>query len=189
MTPTPFPEQSPEQPVQQPAEPTPGRTPAALRRRTVLSGSAAAAALAAAGYAAPPVSAHGRRPGHGHHGHGRDTATFTVLGTTDLHGNVFNWDYFKNAEYADSAQNDIGLAKISTLVDAMRQHHSSPCPLLIDAGDTIQGTSLAYYYARIEPIGRRVIHPMARAMNAIGYDAAALGKNLVGPMISGRLAP
>src|SRR5690242_19248540 len=22
----------------------------------------------------------------------------TVLGTTDLHGNVYNWDYFKNAE-------------------------------------------------------------------------------------------
>ncbi|MBW9210997.1 5'-nucleotidase C-terminal domain-containing protein [Mumia sp. zg.B21] len=168
MTPTP----SPEQPARQPAQTTGGRTPAALRRRTVLSGSAAAAALAAAGYAAPSAAAHGRRPGHG-----RDTATFTVLGTTDLHGNVFNWDYFKNAEYTDSAQNDIGLAKISTLVDAMRQHHSSPCPLLIDAGDTIQGTSLAYYYARIEPIGRRVVHPMARAMNAIGYDAAALGNH------------
>ena len=30
---------------------------------------------------------------------------FTVLGTTDLHGNVFNWDYFKNAEY-DDAKNE-----------------------------------------------------------------------------------
>ncbi|QMW67327.1 5'-nucleotidase C-terminal domain-containing protein [Mumia sp. ZJ1417] len=147
----------------------------ALRRRTVLTGSAAAAALAAAGYAAPPAAAHSK--GHGGGGAGGDTATFTVLGTTDLHGNVFNWDYFKNAEYTDSALNDIGLAKISTLVDAMRSSHAHPCPLLIDAGDTLQGTSLAYYYAKIEPIGRRVVHPMARAMNAIGYDAAALGNH------------
>ncbi len=146
-----------------------------VRRRPVLTGSAAAAALAAAGYA-PPAAAHGKGHGHGH-GAGRSTATFTILGTTDLHGNVFNWDYFKDAEYTDSAQNDIGLAKISTLVDAMRESHAYPCPLLIDAGDTLQGTSLAYYYAKIEPIGRRVVHPMARAMNAIGYDAAALGNH------------
>ena len=26
----------------------------------------------------------------------------TVLGTTDLHGNVYNWDYYKNAEYDDA---------------------------------------------------------------------------------------
>ena len=38
--------------------------------------------------------------------------------------------------------------------------------LLLDAGDTIQGTPLAYYYARIEPItDRAAIHPMAAAMN------------------------
>ncbi|KHL08339.1 2',3'-cyclic-nucleotide 2'-phosphodiesterase/3'-nucleotidase [Mumia flava] len=144
-----------------------------VTRRTLISGSAAAAALAAAGYAAPAAA----KPKHGHgHGH-HDSATFTVLGTTDLHGNVFNWDYFKNAEYDDSAHNDIGLAKISTLVDAMRRSHTYPSPLLIDAGDTIQGTSLAYYFAKVEPISRTVIHPMARAMNAIGYDAAALGNH------------
>ena len=42
----------------------------------------------------------------------------TVLGTTDTHGNVLNWDYFKDAEYDDCAHNDIGLAKIATLVKA-----------------------------------------------------------------------
>jgi len=157
-----------------PTSPASGRT---VRRRSVITGTAAAAALAAAGYAAPSAAAHGKGRGHGHGGGGGSTTTFTVLGTTDLHGNVFNWDYFKNAEYTDSAQNDIGLAKISTLVDAMRESHAYPCPLLIDAGDTLQGTSLAYYYAKIEPIGRRVVHPMARAMNAIGYDAAALGNH------------
>ena len=79
-----------------------------------------------------------------------------MLGTTDLHGSVFNWDYFKNAEYDDSAHNDIGLAKVATLVNRSRADNGSRATLLlIDAGDTIQGTSLAYYYAKIEPISER----------------------------------
>ena len=49
--------------------------------------------------------------------------------------------------------------------------------LTLDAGDTIQGTPLAYYYARIEPITGGAMHPMANAMNLVGYDAAALGNH------------
>jgi 2',3'-cyclic-nucleotide 2'-phosphodiesterase / 3'-nucleotidase len=101
----------------------------------------------------------------------------TVLGTTDTHGNVYNWDYFKDAEYDDSKHNDIGLAKISTLVTAMRAERGTANTLLLDAGDTIQGTPLAYYYAKIDPITGGSVHPMAKAMNSIGYDAAALGNH------------
>ena len=101
-----------------------------------------------------------------------------MLGTTDLHGNVFNWDYFKNAEFDDTAHNDIGLAKVSTLIKAVAgRARAASRVLTLDAGDTIQGTPLAYYYAKIEPITGGVIHPMARAMNLIGYDAAALGNH------------
>ncbi|MEI8407826.1 MULTISPECIES: bifunctional metallophosphatase/5'-nucleotidase [unclassified Kribbella] len=109
------------------------------------------------------------------------TVRLTVMGTTDLHGNVFNWDYFKNAEYDDAAHNDIGLAKVSTLVTAVRDRIAAdpraPRPLLLDAGDTIQGTPLSYYFARIEPITGGHLHPLAAAMNEIGYDAAALGNH------------
>ncbi|WP_350278166.1 5'-nucleotidase C-terminal domain-containing protein [Kribbella sp. HUAS MG21] len=140
-----------------------------MTRRTVIGG---AAALAAAGFQTVPAYAG--------QGSGR-TVRLTVMGTTDLHGNVFNWDYFKNAEYDDSAHNDIGLAKISTLVTAVRDRiaadRRAPRPLLLDAGDTIQGTPLAYYYAKIEPITDGHVHPMAAAMNRIGYDAAALGNH------------
>ncbi|MEO9239919.1 MAG: metallophosphoesterase, partial [Jatrophihabitantaceae bacterium] len=103
----------------------------------------------------------------------------TVLGTTDTHGNILNWDYFKDAEYDDAAHNDVGLAKISTLVSAMRAERGRCATLTLDAGDTIQGTPLSYYYARIDPItgAKAPIHPMAAAMNAIGYDAAALGNH------------
>ncbi|MFJ5924244.1 bifunctional metallophosphatase/5'-nucleotidase [Kitasatospora sp. NPDC092948] len=106
-------------------------------------------------------------------------ASFTVMGTTDLHGHVFNWEYFTDSEYDDKAHNDVGLAKISTLVEQVRKEKGRGHTLLIDAGDTIQGTQLSYYYARVEPItGKKAPrHPMAVAMNAIGYDAAALGNH------------
>ncbi|MFJ4502366.1 bifunctional metallophosphatase/5'-nucleotidase [Streptomyces sp. NPDC088864] len=150
-----------------------------LNRRTFLGTSAAAGAGAViAGGAASPAQAHGR--GHGG-GHGRPPKrySFTVMGTTDLHGNVFNWDYFTDAEFDDKDHNDVGLAKISTLVEEVRREKGRHNTLMIDAGDTIQGTQLSYYYAKIDPITakRGPVHPMAQAMNAIGYDAAALGNH------------
>ncbi|MCZ7460968.1 bifunctional metallophosphatase/5'-nucleotidase [Streptomyces sp. WMMC940] len=144
-----------------------------LNRRTFLGRSAAAGAGAAiAGGAAVPAAAHGR--------HGREKRySFTVMGTTDLHGNVFNWDYFTDREFDDKAHNDVGLAKISTLVEQVRREKGRCNTLLVDAGDTIQGTQLSYYYAKVDPITARrgPVHPMAQAMNAIGYDAAALGNH------------
>ncbi|WP_433018650.1 bifunctional metallophosphatase/5'-nucleotidase [Kribbella sp. CA-294648] len=152
-----------------PAGPAGGVVDRTMGRRTVIGG-AAATALAAAGFQAAPAYAGGSK-----------TVRLSVMGTTDLHGNVFNWDYFKNAEYDDSAHNDIGLAKISTLVSAVRDRiaadRHAPAPLMLDAGDTIQGTPLAYYFAKIQPITGGHVHPMAAAMNAIGYDAAALGNH------------
>jgi 2',3'-cyclic-nucleotide 2'-phosphodiesterase/3'-nucleotidase len=100
------------------------------------------------------------------------------MGSTDLHGNLFNWDYYLNREFDDFAHNDVGLAKISTLVNDVRAAVGRQRTLLLDAGDTIQGTPLAYYYAKVEPITRGAhVHPMAAAMNAIGYTAAALGNH------------
>ncbi|MGV9555965.1 bifunctional metallophosphatase/5'-nucleotidase [Streptomyces sp. NPDC003401] len=105
--------------------------------------------------------------------------SLTVLGTTDLHGHVFNWDYFKDAEYSDAQGNAQGLARVSTLVNAIRKERGRENTLLLDAGDTIQGTPLTYYYAKVDPITAEggPVHPMAQAMNAIGYDAVALGNH------------
>ncbi len=113
-----------------------------------------------------------------HHGGKDQTTSVTVLGTSDLHGYIENWDYFKDGEYDDAASNDVGLAKISTLVNTVRADRGSASTLLIDAGDTIQGTSLTDYFANTEPITETgEIHPMAAAMNAMDYDAAALGNH------------
>ncbi|MGW7359887.1 bifunctional metallophosphatase/5'-nucleotidase [Streptomyces sp. NPDC054802] len=150
-----------------------------LNRRTFLERTAAAGAGAAvAGAAAAPAVAEERGRDHGR-GRPRKRYSFTVMGTTDLHGNVFNWDYFTDREFDDKAHNDVGLAKISTLVNRVREEKGRGNTLLIDAGDTIQGTQLSYYYAKVDPITaqRGPVHPMAQAMNAIGYDAAALGNH------------
>ncbi|MEE4596916.1 5'-nucleotidase C-terminal domain-containing protein [Streptomyces sp. DSM 41524] len=145
-----------------------------LNRRKFLGRTAATSAGAALASAAAAVPAEARG-----HGRPRRRYAFTVMGTTDLHGNVFNWDYFTDAEFDDAAHNDVGLAKISTLVDQVRAEKGRRNTLLIDAGDTIQGTQLSYYYARVDPITGEggPVHPMAQAMNAIGYDAAALGNH------------
>ncbi|MGW6939785.1 bifunctional metallophosphatase/5'-nucleotidase [Streptomyces xanthophaeus] len=148
-------------------------------RRTFLGSTAVTgAAVALVGGAAAPAAAAAAQPA-GQGSQGSRTYTFTVMGTTDLHGNVFNWDYFTDREFDDKAHNDVGLAKISTLVNEVRAAKGRRNTLLIDAGDTIQGTQLSYYYAKVDPITARrgPVHPMAQAMNAIGYDAAALGNH------------
>ncbi|MHB8273883.1 MAG: bifunctional metallophosphatase/5'-nucleotidase [Dermatophilaceae bacterium] len=145
--------------------------PTPITRRTMLASVAAAGVLTAAGMS--PAEASRRRPPH----RPGSPVRLTIMGTTDLHGSVFNWNYFKNAEYDDTARNDIGLAKVATLVKAVRSQRGRDHTLMIDAGDTIQGTPLAYYFARIAPITDGHPHPMAAAMNHIGYDAAALGNH------------
>ncbi|HET9649647.1 MAG TPA: metallophosphoesterase, partial [Microlunatus sp.] len=141
-------------------------TPSASRRGVI----AGAAAITATGAVASSSTA--ATASHGGH-----TTRLTILGTTDLHGNVFNWDYYKNAEYDDAAHNDIGIAKVQTLIKQKRAENADHPVLVLDAGDTIQGTPLAYYYARVGPITAGGTHPMAKAMNLIGYDAAALGNH------------
>lgn len=92
-----------------------------LNRRKFLGKSAATgAAVALTGaVSAPAAQAHGGRP----KGHKR--YSFTVMGTTDLHGHVFNWDYFKDAEYSDPAGNAMGLSRISTLVEEIRAERAA----------------------------------------------------------------
>ncbi|MFF5027141.1 bifunctional metallophosphatase/5'-nucleotidase [Streptomyces collinus] len=148
-----------------------------LNRRKFLKKSAATGAgVAIAGAAAAPAAEAAEAKGAARH---VKRHSLTVMGTTDLHGHVFNWDYFKDAEYSDKAGNAMGLARISTLVEQVREEKGRCNTLLLDAGDTIQGTPLTYYYAKVDPITAKggPVHPMAQAMNAIGYDAAALGNH------------
>ncbi|WP_136708028.1 5'-nucleotidase C-terminal domain-containing protein [Agromyces sp. H66] len=138
-----------------------------ISRRNVLIGASAAGALAAVGWSGPAQAA----PGD-------STVTITIMGTSDLHTNVVNWDYYRDATYSDSAGNAVGLARVASVVNQIRADRGPERTLLFDAGDTIQGTPLGFYYATVEPVTETgAIHPMAAQMNALGYDAVALGNH------------
>ncbi|HEY0536943.1 MAG TPA: 5'-nucleotidase C-terminal domain-containing protein [Actinoallomurus sp.] len=140
-----------------------------VSRRQVLGGLTAASALALAGW---PGSAEAATTA-------KDRAvTITIMGTSDIHSHAVNWDYYNDAEYTDSAGNVVGLARVSSLVKQIRADRGRERTLLFDAGDTIQGTPLGFYYATVEPITTTgQVHPMARQMNTIGFDAVALGNH------------
>ncbi|MBO2446005.1 5'-nucleotidase C-terminal domain-containing protein [Actinomadura barringtoniae] len=140
---------------------------AGISRRRVLGGLTAAGALAVAGWPRTAEAASGGR-----------TVTITVMGTSDIHSHAVDWDYYKDAAYSDSAGNVVGLARVSSVVKQIRADRGRERTLLFDAGDTIQGTPLGFYYATVKPITTTgQIHPMAAQMNAIGYDAVALGNH------------
>src|ERR1044072_3904996 len=95
-----------------------------------------------------------------------DRVQITILGTTDLHGNLFPVDYF-----TDKPDNR-GLAKIATLIRQIRKEN--PNVMLIDSGDTIQGTPLEYYH---NEKNNTTPDPMMLAMNELHYDAMTVGNH------------
>lgn len=94
------------------------------------------------------------------------TVTITLLCTTDSHGHIEPWDYFANKPA------DLGMAKIATLVN--QQRAEAPDALLLDCGDTIEGTPLAYYFAVRDT---SVPNPEIAVFNAMGYVAMAVGNH------------
>lgn len=95
-----------------------------------------------------------------------NVVSVTVLQTTDLHGHLLAWDYPAAAEAG------IGLARVATRIAAIRA--MSPNVLLLDAGDTIQGTPIEYLHVRNHESGP---DPMAVAMSLLRYDAMAVGNH------------
>ncbi|MDQ6888176.1 MAG: 5'-nucleotidase C-terminal domain-containing protein [Gemmatimonadota bacterium] len=99
---------------------------------------------------------------------GADSRELVVASTTDVHGRLRGWDY-----YAGREDGNRGLTRAATIVDSLRA--TSPGRvLLIDAGDLLQGTPLTFIAARRFPSRA---HPVIAAMNAMRYDAAAIGNH------------
>jgi 2',3'-cyclic-nucleotide 2'-phosphodiesterase/3'-nucleotidase len=94
--------------------------------------------------------------------------TLLVAATTDVHGHLTGWDY-----YAASPDTARGLTRAATIIDSIRA--SAPGRVvLVDAGDMLQGTPLTYVAARRQSFA---VHPVFAAMNAMHYDAAAVGNH------------
>lgn len=96
----------------------------------------------------------------------------TVFSTSDVHGSVVGWNYFK-AQPAD-----VGLAKVSTIINEARaQKGKDDAILCIDGGDILQGTPLDTYMVQHPHEWKAGEHPMFAAYNKIGYDAIELGNH------------
>jgi 2',3'-cyclic-nucleotide 2'-phosphodiesterase/3'-nucleotidase len=96
-----------------------------------------------------------------------ETVDVTILGTTDVHGHVYPTNYF-----GDKGDEPLGLARVATLIKEQRAKH--PHTLLVDSGDSLQGTPLTYYAARVAP---RIPNPMVQAYNYLKYDAFTMGNH------------
>lgn len=86
-----------------------------------------------------------------------DNLRLTILHTSDTHGSVLSHQYSNNQEV------QYGLSKISSLIKIHRTENT----ILIDTGDTIQGSPLLYTHQ----INRNKFkNPVATVMNYLEYD-------------------
>ena len=97
-----------------------------------------------------------------------DSTEIVVAATTDVHGRMRGWDYF-----ADAPDTLRGLSRAATIVDSVRRAAPGRV-VLVDAGDLLQGSPLTYVAARVDTSGP---HPVIAAMNAMQYDAVAVGNH------------
>lgn len=88
---------------------------------------------------------------------------FTIIYTSDTHGHIFPVDY------AGSRAQDSGLLNIA---GALEKDGNT---LVLDGGDSLQGTPLTQYY--LEHRGSWPLHPVAAAFNAMGLDCFTLGNH------------
>jgi 2',3'-cyclic-nucleotide 2'-phosphodiesterase (5'-nucleotidase family) len=91
-----------------------------------------------------------------------------VAATTDVHGYIRGWDYYASAP--DSVR---GLSRAATIIDSLRRIAVTP-PVVVDAGDILQGNPMAFVAARIDTT---IPNPIILAMNTVRYDAVAVGNH------------
>ncbi|WP_057893609.1 bifunctional metallophosphatase/5'-nucleotidase [Lacticaseibacillus brantae] len=91
----------------------------------------------------------------------------TILSTSDTHGFVAPTNYVQR-----QADLPFSLAKAKTVIDQVKSSTTDPV-VVIENGDWLQGSPLAYYVAKVaqEPA------LLTAAYNAVGYDAGILGNH------------
>ena len=98
------------------------------------------------------------------------TAVLAVLETTDVHSNVLGFDYYKLAP-----DPSFGLDRTATLIAQARKEF--PNTLLLDNGDTIQGTALADYQALVAPLKCDQTLAVYKVMNLLGVEGGGIGNH------------
>lgn len=97
-----------------------------------------------------------------------ETKQLVILHTSDLHGFIYPVDYATNKPANQ------GLAKIATFIKEQKAKYGEENVIIIDTGDLIQGSPMAYYHARFD---NEPINPMILVMNHLGFAASVLGNH------------
>ncbi len=97
-------------------------------------------------------------------------ASIALLETTDIHTNIMSYDYFKLTE-----DKSLGLERTATLINNARKEF--PNNVLLDDGDTIQGTALSDYQAQVKPIDCSQTLGVYKVMNYLKFDAGNIGNH------------
>ena len=88
---------------------------------------------------------------------------FTIIYTSDTHGHIFP------VNYATNRPEPAGLLNLAGAIE------KDGDTLVLDGGDSLQGTPLTQYY--LEHRGDWPFHPVAEAFNAVGLDYFTLGNH------------
>lgn len=127
-----------------------------ITRRSLLGGIAASSALVVL----HPFAARAQN----------NQAHLRIMETTDIHVNVFPYDY-----YADKPNDTMGLARTASIIDSIRAEAGNS--MLVDNGDVLQGNPLGDYIAYERGMKAGDKHPVINAMNVLGYDCGTLGNH------------
>ncbi|MBR2824882.1 MAG: bifunctional metallophosphatase/5'-nucleotidase [Solobacterium sp.] len=87
-----------------------------------------------------------------------------ILATSDVHGTIYPY------RYSDGHLMDYGLSKLNTLIQSLRDENT----LLLDNGDTLEGSPLSFFHYQVEP---DEVAPITKVMNEMEYDYVNVGNH------------
>lgn len=96
-----------------------------------------------------------------------DDVEITIIATSDVHGKVLPINYATN-----EPNKTVSLSMISSMIEKVREEDENV--ILVDGGDTVQGTAMTYYFSYFEP---EMDDPMMKALRMMGYDLWTLGNH------------
>lgn len=95
------------------------------------------------------------------------TVKLRVLGTSDVHGCFFPYNFIERKDTKGS------LARLSTYAGMMRKRYGSNL-IMLDNGDILQGQPTCYYFNYVKT---GVTNVAAEVVNYLGYDAQTIGNH------------
>ena len=102
-----------------------------------------------------------------------DQIELRVMETSDLHTNIMDYNYYKDAE-----DQTIGLARVASIVKSARAEVQNS--VLVDNGDLLQGSPMGDYMADEFKKNNNELadtHPAYKAMNLLDYDVGNIGNH------------